>query len=146
MTGETKRDEFKEIEEMIRKILECSLGTQGETLPAGFRIIVTGGEITGGKDRSPLHVSRQVVEPAVEVYVEGDTVRILTEVPGADLTTTHLQITGKTLRIYADGGECRYHTSLELPRVESESMTPVITHGVLEVTFRKAPIRENIID
>jgi HSP20 family protein len=139
MTEGTKKDEFKEIEEMIRRILERTLGGQEGTLPPGFRIVVTGGEIIRS-DRTPALPSRTVVEPETEVYEENDEVRVLVEVPGAALSTTHLQVTGRVLRIYADGGDCRYKTSVELPPIRAETMTSRLTHGVLEITFSKAPL------
>jgi HSP20 family protein len=139
MTEGIKGDEFKDIEEMIRRILEHTLhGPQG-TLPSGFRIIVTGGEISGGGERVPSPPSRIVEEPATEVFEEGDEIRILVEVPGAALSTTHLQITGRVLRIYADGGARRYKTSVELPPIQAETMASRLYHGVLEITFLLDP-------
>ncbi|MDD1679546.1 MAG: hypothetical protein LUO93_10245 [Methanomicrobiales archaeon] len=135
MSEERKRDEFKEIEEMIRMILERTLRGQGEGLPPNFRIIITGGEITGGKDHVSADPSREVEEPAAEVYEDGDVIRVLVEVPGAVAENTHLQITGRVLRIYADGGGCRYKTSVELPPVQADTMVSRLTHGVLEITF-----------
>jgi HSP20 family molecular chaperone IbpA len=140
MSGERKRDEFKEIEEMIQKILERSLGGPGEELPPGFRIIITGGEIRAGGEHTPLPPSRLVEEPAIEMYEDDGEVKILVEVPGAKEGSTHLQITGKTLRIYADGGKCRYKTSIDLPPVETVSMSYRLINGVLEITFTKSRI------
>ncbi|MDD1673777.1 MAG: Hsp20/alpha crystallin family protein [Methanomicrobiales archaeon] len=140
MTDETKRDDFKEIEEMIRKLVERSLSARGGTFPSEFRIIISGGEITDGHSPITSPISQQVIEPSIEVYSEENEVRVLAEVPGADLSTTHLQVTGRVLRIYADGGECRYHTTVELPPVEAESMSALLTHGILEVTFKKSPL------
>jgi HSP20 family molecular chaperone IbpA len=139
MSEGTKKDEFKEIEEMIRRILERTLGGQQNMLPPGFHIIVTGREISRS-DRTPALPSRTVEEPATEVYEDGDEVRILVEVPGSALTTTHLQVTGRVLRIYADGGHCRYKTSVELPPIRAETMASRLTHGVLEITFSRAPL------
>jgi HSP20 family molecular chaperone IbpA len=145
MTEERKGDEFKEIEEIIQKILERSLSGTGGIIPAGFRIIITGGEIREDRERFSLPISRQVHEPPVEIFTEGDTVRLLAEVPGADLSTTHLQVTGRMLRIYADGGVCRFRTSVELPPVEAETMSSLMIHGVLEVTFRVSPAAKNTL-
>ncbi len=129
------RDEFREIEEIIRRILEQTLrGTDG-SLPAGFHVIVSGGEISRGGDSRDTPVSRIVDEPPVEIYEEDGEVRILAEVPGADVSTTHLQVTGRVLRIYADGGERRFKTSVELPPVRTDTMVSRLAHGVLEITF-----------
>jgi HSP20 family protein len=138
MSEETKKDEFKEIEEMIHRILESAFRRQGGMLPSGFRIIVTGGEISSGNGTIPLPPSRTVEEPVTEVYEEADKVRIMADVPGAVLTTTHLQVTGRVLRIYADGGVRRYKTSVELPPVRAETLVSHLTHGVLEIVFSKA--------
>jgi HSP20 family protein len=139
MTEERKRDEFNEIEEMIRMILERTLRGQGGSLPPGFRIIITGGEITAGKGQTPSPLSRKAEEPQYEVFEEEEGVKILVEVPGATSATTHLQITGTMLRIYADGGGRRYRTSVDLPPVQKESMTSRMIHGILEITFSRIP-------
>lgn len=46
-----------------------------------------------------------VEEPTTEIYEDNKEIKILVDMPGAALTTTHMQITGKVLRIYADGGK-----------------------------------------
>jgi HSP20 family molecular chaperone IbpA len=137
MTGETKRDEFEEIEEIIRRILERTIRGQEGMLPPSFRIIISSGEIKGGRSHGTAPVPCEVEEPSTEVYEESGQIKILAEVPGADLNTIHLQVTGRVLRIYADGGERRYKTTLELPPVQAETMASHLTHGVLEITFAR---------
>ncbi len=137
MTDGDRKDEFHELEKMIRRILESTLRGQDGMLPPGFHIIVSGGEIPVRSGSVPIQPSRMVEEPETEICDVGEGVTILVDVPGASLETTHLQVTGRVLRIYADGGERRYKTVVELPPVNVDSMVSRITHGVLEITFSR---------
>ncbi len=128
-----KRDQFRDLEEWIRAMLERTLGSEAH----GFRIIITGGEIPLDSTGIPRRQAQGVQEVPVEMLDGGDEVLILAELPGAEADATHLQMTGSVLRIFAQGGDVRYHTTVKLPPVQPDTLIYSLKNGVLEVRLKK---------
>ena len=75
-------------------------------------------------------------ETHVSVYEEGETVRLVADLPGVEKEGVDLQCDGSTLTITADGDRRRFDERVRLPaRVDEHSAAATFNNGVLEVTF-----------
>ena len=73
-------------------------------------------------------------EGHVDAFDEGDELRLVADLPGANKDEVSLQCDGETLTI--DAGD--YHERVRLPsRVDEHSASATFNNGVLEVTFEK---------
>ncbi|MFC7097912.1 Hsp20/alpha crystallin family protein [Halobaculum marinum] len=73
-------------------------------------------------------------ETHVSVYEEGETVRVVADLPGIDKGGIDLQCDGSTLTITAEGEHRRFDERVRLPtRVDEHSATATFNNGVLEV-------------
>lgn len=135
---EDTRDHSHELEEMVRRLIERSIGREGPGIPPGygFHIIIAGGELPIEGRPYPHQGGDMTLEPPTEVLTYDGEVLVVTELPGVEDQYLHLQVTGSTLRIKARGDGCRYETSVNLPPVDTRSMSHHLKNGVLEVRFR----------
>ncbi|UIP00569.1 Hsp20/alpha crystallin family protein [Halobaculum sp. CBA1158] len=75
-------------------------------------------------------------ETHVSVYEEGDTLRLVADLPGVEKDGIDLQCDGTTLTISATGEHRRFDERVRLPvRVDEHSASASFNNGVLEVTF-----------
>lgn len=75
-------------------------------------------------------------ETHVSVYEEGDTLRLVADLPGVDKDGVDLQCDGSTLTIAAEAEQRRFDERVRLPvRVDEHSASASFNNGVLEVTF-----------
>lgn len=91
-----------------------------------------------------IRTSRVVeVRPSIDAFENGDTIRILADVPGVEPSGADVQLEMPHLRIAcmrpARGGTTvRYATTLTLPRtVDPASLTAELHDGVLEIAMKK---------
>lgn len=71
----------------------------------------------------------------VDAFDEGDTLRLVADLPGGVKEELSLQCDGETLTIEAGSG---HHERIRLPsRVDEHSAEATFNNGVLEVTFDK---------
>ncbi|MDD1672028.1 MAG: hypothetical protein LUO82_03390 [Methanomicrobiales archaeon] len=135
---EDTRDHYHELEEMVRQLIERSIGRGGSGIPPvyGFHIIIVGGELPIEGIPYPHPGGDMTLEPPTEVAIHDGEVLVVTELPGVEDEYLHLQVTGTTLRIKARGDGCDYETAVNLPPVDTGSMSHHLKNGVLEVRFR----------
>lgn len=72
----------------------------------------------------------------VDVYEEGDEVRVVADLPGVEKSDIDVTSDGRVVSIRADGDRRSYDEEVRLPRrVDEESATARYNNGVLEITF-----------
>ncbi|WP_277553794.1 Hsp20/alpha crystallin family protein [Halobaculum limi] len=75
-------------------------------------------------------------ETHVAVYEEGDTLRVVADLPGVEKDGVDLQCDGSILTISAEGDHRRFDERVRLPvRVDEHSAAASFNNGILEVTF-----------
>jgi len=112
----------------------------------GFSIrTMAGGESQGVKIRpfGNIHKTKEGLtveedrEPVVDVLEEGNTIRVIAELPGVSEGDITHQVTGDILTISTKGNR-RYHTEVLLPsRPETECIESSYNNGVLELKLKK---------
>jgi len=140
--SDTPPEEFKNIEDLLRKILGQALGP-GQIRPGviGVNIIVAGGVppgFPGGHGGGGP--GRDVEHPAIEVIEWDGRVMATCELKG--LSNEHISIAFQdhTLHIIGYDGTTRYRSSAELPPVIESSISRTFQNGVLELTWLKPVI------
>jgi HSP20 family molecular chaperone IbpA len=101
-------------------------------------VIQNGNNLVSPLGDSEAIPSRSASEPVPEVHRIENEVMVIAELPGATKESVHLTVAGSQLIIDADDGARQYHTTAELPPVDTGSMQSSIKNGVLEVKFRVA--------
>ena len=72
----------------------------------------------------------------VDVYEEGDVIRLVADLPGVEKDAIDLKCDGETLTISAASDHREYDERVRLPaRVDEHSARASFRNGVLEVTF-----------
>lgn len=110
--------------------------------------------VSGPGRRPPRELPRPVPangegarEPVTDVYDEGEFVRIVADMPGADPATLQVRGSGNRLAIAASGPARRYERTLLLPAaVRLEQATPTFVNGIMELLLpavREAPPLES---
>jgi HSP20 family protein len=85
-------------------------------------------------------VVEEVREPLLDVLDEGDSFRIIAELPGVEAGDVKLDLKDDILTIAAEGKDRKYSKEVLLSsRVQSEPPTMSYRNGILEVRVRKAP-------
>ena len=89
--------------------------------------------MTGGFDDSGFGS-----ETHVDVYDEGDVVRLVADLPGVDKEGIDLTCDGETLTIGAASARREFDERVRLPaRVDEHSATATFNNGVLQITLDK---------
>lgn len=92
-------------------------------------------EMTGGFDDPSGFAS----ETHVDVYDEGETLRLIADLPGVEKDAISLQCDGETLTISAATDRREYDERVHLPvRVDEHSARATFNNGILEVEFDRA--------
>jgi HSP20 family protein len=90
-----------------------------------------------GEGGPPLNLTERR-EPLVDVIEDGDTVKVLAELPGVEKRDIRLKATDQSLTINVDNPTRKYYKELEFPvEVDEKSAKSTYTNGVLEIVFRK---------
>jgi HSP20 family protein len=85
-------------------------------------------------------VVEEVREPLLDVLDEGDSFRIIAELPGVEAGDVKLDLKDDILTIVAEGKDRKYSKEVLLSsRVQPEPPTMSYRNGILEVRMRKAP-------
>ncbi|WP_129114522.1 Hsp20/alpha crystallin family protein [Halegenticoccus tardaugens] len=92
-------------------------------------------EMTGGpEDRTGF-----ATETHVDVYDEGDRIRLVADLPGVEKDAIELKCDGEVLTISAASARREFDERVRLPaRVDEHSAEASFNNGVLEVTFVRA--------
>jgi HSP20 family protein len=92
---------------------------------------MAGGVSGGFDDRSGF-----ATETHVDVYDEGETIRLVADLPGIEKDAIELKCDGETLTISAVSDRREYDERVRLPaRVDEHSAKASFKNGILEVTF-----------
>ena len=135
------RDMFEEMDEVFARLftqMQQEMMT-GNPAVSGYRIVIEGHGKPGRETDLPRADPRITNTPVAEVHRIDDEVKVITELPGALVESIHLDIQEKKLTIDAGDAEMPYHTTADLPPVDTGSMQQSFRNGVLEVTFRLLP-------
>jgi len=90
-----------------------------------------------GEGEAPLNLTDRR-EPLVDVIEDGDTVKVLAELPGVEKRDIRLKATDHSLTVSVDNPTRKYYKELEFPvEVDEKSAKSTYTNGVLEIVFRK---------
>ena len=94
-----------------------------------------------GVPRPGLEVKEER-EPLVDAIDEGETVRVIAELPGVEKSDINLNCTGASLSIRVDTPKRKYHKELDLPaEVDPDTSKASYKNGVLEVVLTKVKPR-----
>ena len=89
-------------------------------------------------DAAPTPRGPAARAPIVDVFEEGDIIRIVAELPGADAETVTCTLRGDQLDIRSDGAQL-YARTVALPAsVDAASLAQSCRNGILEVRLRRA--------
>ncbi len=90
-----------------------------------------------GEGGAPLNLTERR-EPLVDVIEDGDTVKVVAELPGVEKRDIRLKATDHSLTINVDNPTRKYYKELEFPEeVDEKTAKSNYTNGVLEIMFRK---------
>jgi HSP20 family protein len=81
-------------------------------------------------------------EPAPEIHRIGEDVKVVVEMPGVSEENVNIRLDGQSLTIDAAGCVHTYYTHAEVPPVDPASMQHSLKNGVLEVTIRVLPEKD----
>ncbi|NLU45600.1 MAG: Hsp20/alpha crystallin family protein [Euryarchaeota archaeon] len=134
-------DDFKSLNQRIEKMFSDlsdfrgpDVKTYGYTMyqgPDGIPHYHEFGDVEG---RQMLESG--VSEPFSDVEVDGDTVRVIVEIPGTSKEDIVLNCTEKTLSVEADTARRKFSKTLALPcNVKTDSARATYNNGILEVSF-----------
>ncbi|MGQ9719521.1 MAG: archaeal heat shock protein Hsp20 [Nitrososphaerales archaeon] len=154
-------DFFKDVEKQVPKDLVRERKLPDGSMIREFGPFVYGYSITIGQDGKPMirefgNVKpskkplpfgaprlgmevREEREPLVDVIDEGNSIRIVAELPGAEKQDIKLDCTEKTMNISASTKEKKYYKKIELPaEIDPASARALYNNGILEVKLKKA--------
>jgi len=90
-----------------------------------------------GAGGAPLNLTERR-EPLVDVIEDGETVKVLAELPGVEKRDIRLKATDHSLTINVDNPTRKYYKELEFPEeVDEKTAKSTYTNGVLEIVFKK---------
>jgi HSP20 family protein len=90
-----------------------------------------------GEGGSPLNLTERR-EPLVDLIEDGETVKVVAELPGVEKSDIQLKATDHSLTISVDNPERKYYKELEFPvEVDEKTAKSTYTNGVLEIVFKK---------
>lgn len=113
------RDIFDEIERMMNGMMGGDIDIQTDT-------------VTG-------------TDTHVDIHEDGDTVRVIADLPGVPKETIDLTCDGKHLTIDAAGDRREFEERVSLPtRVDERSANATYNNGILEVVFERADTSADI--
>ena len=111
--------------------------------PDGKPVIREFGNMKPGlaKGGSPISLSERR-EPLVDTIEDGDSVKVLAELPGVEKKDIKLLATSDKLTINVDNPERNYYKEIEFPfEIDASIAKSQYRNGVLEVNLKKKKIR-----
>jgi HSP20 family molecular chaperone IbpA len=130
--SDTPHDTNHSIEDVIRRIMELSGAGKGTPVIIGMQIIIP----TGGPAGNPEQLVRgDGTEPEIEVHTFGNTVTLVTELPGMSPENIQVLFRDDRVFIWAKDGERHYRASSHVPPAEKGTVTISCKNGVVEITY-----------
>jgi HSP20 family protein len=126
----------EELEEVLKKFFSSpmvfggnvTIGPDGTPRFQRFGSKIPTGGVSPGKEREPL----------VDVYDQGNTLRVIAEVPGVPKEHIRVRTEVQKVLITASGGERNYSKVIDLPcKIIPDSAQAKYNFGVLEITLQK---------
>lgn len=142
-------DDFRNMEDLLRKILSQALG-QSTTRPGviGVNIIMAGNLPPGFPGMGGNNPGHDIHNPPIEVTkLEGQVIATC-ELKGLNDEHVSAAVSENTLHIIGFDGSIRYRSSASLPPVVESSCTRTFHNGVLELSYlirKENPIEPTII-
>ena len=147
--------DFEDIKAMLEDLMRDFEKWDFERLmrEGGPRSYVYGFSVTMGPDGKPIvrefgnvkpsprgPIVREEVEPLVDVFDEGDVVKVCAELPGVNKEDIRVRVTDDDkLIVSVDSPHRKYYKEIELPaKVNPERARATYKNGVLEVVLEKA--------
>lgn len=128
-------DEYRELADLIKKIIEQSLRGE-QPRGCGFAIVINNGEPIVPPGGGAQSDGPEYVEPRSEVMSTGDQVWVVIEMPGVERGDVRIVYRDGRLLVAAPSGRRVFRTRIDLPPVDPDSMEHCCKNGVLEVRFR----------
>jgi HSP20 family protein len=91
---------------------------------------------TGYRPQKPEKPEKKIIEPVIDLFDEGNTIRVIAEMPGIDEEKIALDLQGSTLVISASDKRRTYQKEVMLP-CEAKLEKQRFQNGVLELTLEK---------
>jgi HSP20 family protein len=152
-------EEFKEMENMPRGMsreIRLSDGSKRRVYgpfvygysvkigPDGKPVIREFGNMKPGLARGGLPISlSERREPLVDTIEDGDSVKVLAELPGVEKKDIKLLATSDKLTINVDNPERNFYKEIEFPfEIDASIAKSQYRNGVLEVNLKKKKIRD----
>lgn len=83
-------------------------------------------------------VVEEMREPIVDIFDEGETIKVIAELPGIEEGDVHIEVKGDMLSLSAEGKTRKYSKEALLPAVvDEEKISSSYENGVLEVELHK---------
>ena len=83
-------------------------------------------------------IVEEMREPIVDIFDEGDTIKVIAELPGVEEGDVHTEVKGDILRLSAQGKERKYSKEILLPTiVDEEAVKSTYGNGILEIELLK---------
>jgi HSP20 family protein len=84
-------------------------------------------------------VAEDVREPIIDLFDEGDSLRLVAEMPGVEVEDVRYEVSGRRLTLKADRGDRHYTKDVDLP-VETRAPLGAASYrnGIFEIALRKA--------
>jgi len=77
-------------------------------------------------------------EPLVDIFDEGDSIKVMAEIPGVEKDDINLEIAEDLLTVKVDTPTGKYYKEVKLPTVvERETVESTYRNGILEVKLKK---------
>ncbi len=128
-------EEFRNIEDMLKKILTQAFGTsQMKPGLVGVNIIVAGG-LPGGPGGSVQNPGRDIEHPEIEITEWDGRLIVTCELRGLSDENVKVALAEGALHIIGFDGKIRYRNSAPIPPVVEASCTRTFENGVLELTY-----------
>jgi len=90
-----------------------------------------------GEGGAPLNLTERR-EPLVDIIEDGDSIKVVAELPGVEKRDIRLKATDHSLTLNVDNPTRKYYKELEFTEeVDEKSAKSNYTNGVLEIVFRK---------
>ncbi len=137
MTADTQDDNFTELAEAIRKLIEEAV-RNGAFPPAGFSITLAGPGVSDSQgDGDDALTPRRVTKPGMEVLESLETRYITTELPGVEPEDIHFAVSGSELHLIAEAQERTFRKIIPLEGVDPDTLQYTFRNGILEFSLRK---------
>ena len=130
--NENPNDNFKNLEDVLRHIMQMS--EQGEMRPIfiGMKIIIPGGDGFPGPGPQARGNS---TEPEIEIHQVDDHVTLVTELPGMALEDIRVLFREDRVFIWASDQDRQYRASAQVPPAQEDSVEVCLRNGILEVSY-----------